>query len=709
MSGKYTKSVCRHLMTTCIASLPAAFISHAATAQEAEVKLDPILVIGQQQTYFEDTNTTALKGISADNDTPFVVSSTNATLMNDIRAKNMEDIFGYTVGVNQAALTADGFVIRGFDIDLNNIKVDGMSGLTTRFGSPSVANIERVEVLKGPASVLYGNMETGGMVNMVTKKPEEEFSGRITTAFETFASDVSGFGEDNGISTTLDMTGPVPGRDDLFYRLILTGNGTQSFRGDVVNEEYYAYGDLLWNISDMARVTLGVEIGAQTGDADAGLVAVNNDINQVASIDTVYQNKGDFDNDEGIALTASYQQDLENGQFNLKWRSVFHTDERKLYENNRVYDSSSTLRRRLRHQKNTRDWHGVDAYLTHELATGSVKHDVTVGMAGEYRLTDFDRVNWGGYASPHVNVFNPVTGGTATAAQGNRRETEYYSLGFYAQDKVALTDAFTVVGSVRHNRSWIDYKCLRGSCNADNSANTSDTLGSFGAVYNLNDNWAVFGSIAQSFDPYTAERVDANGKPLDAEKSLQYEGGVRYQLGGDVNISASAYHITKENVAESLGGGKYELVGEVESKGIELDVQWQPTANWQFKAGYAYNESEATQGANKGMTPAHAPQNTAFLFTRYNLPQEVWGGELGFTMGVTYRDEVKTNISQASSVTLPDYVLADAGIHFKKDQWNASLGVSNLFDKKYYHSGSKDTRVSPGDPRKISFSLSRDF
>ena len=708
MSGKYTKLTRRQLMATCMVSLPAAFISHTAQAQETEVELDSVIVVGKQYTYFEDTNTTVLKVDADDSDTPFVVSSTNETFMKDIRAQNMEDVFSYTVGVNRASNGADGFVVRGFDIDLNNIKVDGMSGLTTRFGSPSLANIEKVEVLKGPASVLYGNMETGGMVNMVTKKPEETFSASITTTFETFASDHSDVGEDNGLATTLNVTGPVQGRDDLFYRFILTGNGTESFRGDVVNEEYYAYGDLLWQIDNTSQLSLGLEIGKQIGDADAGLVALNNDINQIASLDTIYQNIGDYDNDEGQTLTIGYQKDLANGQFNINWRSAFHKDVRKLYENNRVNDEPSSLRRRLRHQQNTRDWHGVDAYVTHKTATGSINHDLTVGLAGEYRLTDFDRVIWGGFDGT-VDVLNPVLGGTATAKEGNRRETEYRSIGVYVQDKVELTDALTVVASARHNSTEIDYSCLRGSCNDDNSTNTSDLVGSLGAVYALNDSWTAFASVAQSFDPYTAERVDVNGKALDAEESLQIEGGVRYQLGGDMNISLSSYKIVKDNVSESLGGGKYETIGEVESKGAELDIQWLPTLNWQIKAGYAYNKSQATEGSDKGLTPAHAPENTLFLFTRYNHPQEVWGGELGFTLGMTYRDKVKTSISESSNVTLPDYTVTDIGVHFEKNDWNASLGVSNLFDEDYFYAGRRDTNLYAGDPRKISMTLGYAF
>lgn len=698
---------CR-LVKLCILGLPAMLINPLAIAQQSEQEQDAMIIIGKQQTYFSNTNTTALKSASSDAEVPYVVSSTNDTFMKDVRARNLEDIFNYTVGVNRASNAADGFVIRGFDIDLNNIKVNGMSGLTTRFGSPSTANIDSVEVLKGPASVLYGNMESGGMVNMTTKKPETSFEASLTTGLESFASGVSGIGNDKGFYTTLDVTGPLADRDDLFYRVILTGSDINSFRGDVANEEYYAYADLLWEINEVSRLSLGFEGGKQNGSADNGLVALNNDINQIASVDTLYQNSGDFDNDKGQAVSVNYQHDLQNGQLNFNWRSTFHEDERRLYENNRVNDTPETLRRRLRHQQNTRDWHGFDIYATQQLQTGKVKHDFTFGLAGEYRLTDFDRVTWGGFDAG-VSVLNPVTGGSATPAQGNRRETQYSSYGLYVQDKMALTDALTLVGSVRQNETKIDYKCLRGSCNDSNTTKTSDTVGSLGAVYMFNDNWSVFGSLAQSFDPYTAERVDVNDNPLQAEKSQQLEAGVSYRAGDNLNISLSTYKTIKDNVSESLGGGRYETVGEIESKGVELDVQWLPADNWQIKAGYAYNDSAASEGENKGLTPAHVPQNSAFLFTRYNLSREVMGGELGFTLGVNYRDSVSTSITPSSSVTLPSYVLTDAGAHFSSGDWDASLTVSNLFDERYFYSGRRDTNLYVGDPRKITLSFTQHF
>lgn len=337
------------LMLGGIAILPVVAGGAAVHAQEGTAHLGTLTLHGKQDTYFEQSNVTALKSDVEDSATPFVVTTANGDLIEDVQASHIKDVFDYTVGVNQSGYSADSFVIRGFDIDLNNIKVDGMSGLTTRFGSPSTANIERVEVLKGAASVLYGNMETGGMVNLVTKQPEQEFSATLTTEVETFVSDVSGFGDDNGVTTTLDVTGALAGREDLSYRLIATGSTVDSFRKGINHKEAYLYASVLWDIDDVSQLTLGLEAGKQTGDADYGLAALNNDINRIASIDTVYQNKDDFDNDTGYALTAQYQRDLASGgALHLNWRSNWHEDARELFENRKVNDAAGTLARRYR-------------------------------------------------------------------------------------------------------------------------------------------------------------------------------------------------------------------------------------------------------------------------------------------------------------------------------------------------------------------------
>lgn len=700
------------------ASLATLSVSYAQQTTEtqattSEEQLQTVEVVGKQDSYFEDTNTTALKGDFLDIETPYQVSSINRTLIEDLRGQRAEDALIYTTGVSRSGYLANSFVIRGNALDLQNIKTNGMSGLNSRWASPATANIEKIEVIKGPASVLYGNMETGGMINIETKLPQSEFAGSFQLSAQTYSTDVSGFGDDNGITGTLDVTGPVAGRDDLFYRFILTGENFDSFRNGINNENYSVYPSLLWEMDGSNSLLISMEATKENGTPDHGLAAVNNDINQIASIDTVYQ-EGGFDNEEGIALNADYSHHFDDGEYRFKWRSVWHNDERELYESSGVVDSTESLKRRHRHNYNDRDWHSFDTYLSKGFTTGSIEHDATFGLAGEYRMTDYDRRIYRANVSPNISIYNPVYGGTVTDVAGNRRETEYYSLGLYGQDKIALTDDLTLVGSGRVNYTKIDFTCLRdassGGCvREENTAETTDFVGSLGAVYSLTDSLSVYGNVAQSFEPYTAERTDINGDPLDAEKSIQFETGVKYSTGDNLNASLSVYQINKDNVSQSLGSGNYELIGEVESKGVELDVQWLPTENWQIKAGYAYNDSYATEGSNDGLRTPFAPRNTAYLFTRYNLPQRVWGGEVGFSLGAHFRDEIKTDISPSKSVTLPSYTALDLGAYYEVNDWKWALNIENATDKTYFYGGSDDYRIYVGDPRKVTLTVTKKF
>ncbi len=689
-------------------------------AQDQAIELETVVLQALEENYAEISNTTALKSSSDNNKVPYSVTSTNQALINDTNSDNLEDLVGYSTGLSSTGYDVDGFSIRGFDLDFNNVKTDGMSGVTTRFGSPSLANIERVEVLKGPASVLYGSMETGGMINLVTKTPEKEFSGSFTTTVQSYATDVSEFGEDVGATGTLDITGSLAGLDDVYYRLIMTAESIESFRDGVSNDEYYIYPSILWEIDDTSSLTLSLEAGAQNGDADYGLFAAQQDIDTVAPIDTVYQDEDDYDydNDEGYAFNLDYEKKLDNGEYHFKWRSVLQKNERYLFENNRVNDvdldagediADTTLRRRLRHQYNELEWHSFDTYLEKDYAIGSVNHAVTFGISGEYRLTDYDRVIYGGFADEDVSIYDPDTDGTAEELEGNHRLTEYYSAAIYAQDNMTINDRLNIVASARINQTHIDFTCVSGTCVDDNSTDVFDTTASLGAVYSVSDNLSFFANIAQSYDPYTAERIDENGDALDSETSLQYEAGFKYGIQQDLNLTVSAYQINKDNVAQSLGGGVYETIGKVESKGAEVDLQWTPSENWQIKAGYAYNETVATEGENAGLTLAHAPENSAYLFTRYDLPKPVLGGTLGFSFGASYRDEVKTDISFDDSVTLPGYTVADIGMYFEQKDWSASLNIGNIFDKTYYYAGSDNERIYPGDPRSVAFTVTRNF
>lgn len=207
-------------------------------ANETQV-LDDILVVGGQKSYFEEYSSTSMKGDFSDKETPYSSSVTNKTLIKDIQALRIEDTYGYTTGVTKSGQMADSIVIRGFDVGLQNVQVNGMPGLISRFGSPSTANVEKIEVVKGPASVLYGNMETGGFVNIQTKKPQAENKITVESSYQTYLSNNSSMGEDNGFTATFDATGTL--KDGLYYRFIAVGETIDSYRDNVEYDNFYVY------------------------------------------------------------------------------------------------------------------------------------------------------------------------------------------------------------------------------------------------------------------------------------------------------------------------------------------------------------------------------------------------------------------------------------------------------------------------------------
>ncbi|XOB60879.1 TonB-dependent siderophore receptor [Campylobacterota bacterium DY0563] len=682
------------------------------TISNAAQELEDVTVVGAQDSYFEEYSSTSMKGEYSDKETPYSSSSTNKTLIDDIQALRVEDTYGYTTGVSKSGQIADGIVIRGFDIGLQNIQVNGLPGLVSRFGSPSTANVEKIEIVKGPASVLYGNMDAGGFVNIQTKKPQAENKITIETSYQTYMSNSSKLGNDNGFTATIDATGTI--RDGLYYRFIAVGENIDSYRDNVNNENFYIYPSLLWDINDNTSLLMALEYGKEEGSADDGLFVANHDISTAADITTVYQEDGDFDNDEGSAINLNLEHYFKNDStLNVAWRSVFHNDERKLYENRRVNQAlaveDTTLTRRNRHQYNERDWHSFDANLNFKAKTASIQHNITTGVSASYRDTDYDRIAFGGNVSPDLNIYNPISGGTASSSQGNRRKTEYTSGAVYLQDKMDITDRLVFVTSTRVDRTKVEYMCLRGSCADDNTKTSTDFVGSLGAVYSINPLVSIYGSVGQSYDPSTAERVDESGNGLDSETSKQMEIGAKFSINEKLNTTVSLYKIIKENVAESSGVGYYVLTGEVESKGIETDIQWLPTQNWQIKAGYAYNDAEYVAGSSLGSKPENAPRNTAFIFSRYNLPTKVYNGVLGISSGITYKDEVYTSSSASSRVELPSFTRVDLGLHYDEKDWSLSLNIENLADKKYYEYGKNDLKIYSGEPRKVTINFKKSF
>ncbi|WP_339747603.1 TonB-dependent receptor [uncultured Maricaulis sp.] len=695
---------------------PAAIYAQDTTETPSD-PIDLIVVTGHQTPYIRLSETATKTGQDLF-DTPLSVSILNQAFLEDLRSETLSDAYPYTLGLSQSGTNANSFSLRGLPSDLQNVQVDGLPGLASRFGSPTTANIERVEVLKGPASVLYGLMEPGGLINIVTRRPQAERADTLNLTLQSYASDSSSFGTNNGATATWDSTGPLTTDERWLYRLIVSAEHIDSFRDGVGYDNLYIFPSLSWQMTPDALVTVGLEYANEEGDADDGLVAVNNDITLTAPINVRYQEDGDFDNDEGLVAFARLDYDLSADlRIRVNYRSVFHEDERKIFENNRVNDApdplDATLRRRDRHQLNGRQYHFVDANLAWNFDTGPVGHSLLVGLNGGFEQSDFERIRFGSAITPDISVFAPQHGiGTPSAiTAGSDRVTDLWNYGVYLQDMIEISEPVSVMIGARYDRQDVDFtEQVSGFSDTQSS---ESFLPQGGIVYRATDRLSLYASYSQSFNPNSIERRAADGSTFESERGTQREIGVKASLWDErVNFTFAGFEIEKTNILERDLNGDWALIGALESRGVEAELQALPVRNWQFRLGYAYVDSivsESPRTALIGARNAFAPVHDAFAWTRYNYPQSVMGGTVGVSLGVNYESERVTNASASSQVALPAYTRFDTAVYFETDRYRLALNIENLTDETYFTGGTNDTRLYPGDPRLMTLSLRTEF
>jgi iron complex outermembrane receptor protein len=679
---------------------------------------DIITVVGKQESYLNSSVSSATKGLSDPFDVPLTVNIINDVFLRDLRALTLADAYGYTTGLSQSGTNANSFTLRGLPASLQSVQVNGLPGLASRFGSPTTANVERVEVLKGPASVLYGQLEPGGLVNITTKKPQVTRALNFDLSMQTYDTDVSSAGDDNGVTATIDATGALTTDERWLYRFIASTEMIDSFRDDVDFENYYIFPTLTYLMSDTSELTFGLELLKENGKADDGLVAINNDVKQTASINTRYQEKNDQDNDQAsvffATLTSELQQDLD---LTVNWRSVWHEDSRILFENNRVNDgddiNQATLRRRDRNQLNKREYHFFDANLKSEINFAGLEHNILLGVNAGFEKRDFERIRFGAVVSPNINILQPVLneGIPEVIKSGTDRVTDLWNYGAYLQDVIHLNDQWIVMAGLRYDKQDVDF--IEQNSQSLNDQQSDAVVPMAGVVFKASSTFSVYASYGESFDPNNVERSDEEEQSFDPERGEQFELGLKAFLFEDkANISVAYFDITKDNIVERNVVGDYELLGELDSNGVEVEFLAQPIDNWQIKAGYAYVDSIVSASPSDttvGNSVAFAPENDFYLWTRYNLNQTVGGWLTGFSLGINHESIRFTSANATSRVELPSYTKVDTGIYFEQDNYAIAFNIENLFDQRYFDGGTNDTKLYPGEPRKISLTLSSRF
>jgi iron complex outermembrane recepter protein len=682
-------------------------------AQTTEPELE-INVIGGLRESYRKPNVSSVTGTNTPIiETPFSVQVIPQAIIRDRQSKDVKDAIGNVSGVNYngdvQSRSGGTFSIRGFS-GVATLR-DGFRQFGIGEGQTQpvseIANLERVEVLKGPASILYGAIEPGGLINLVSKKP-------LSAPF--YEVEVQG-GSRNLISPRFDVSGPLSADGKVLYRV----NGLYQSIDSVRNltqpdQKSFIAPTIAWKVGDKTDLSISAEYIDSNRPADFGLPAVGTSVANVPR-DRIIGEPSDRVTNQ--SLNIGYMLDHQFSD-NWKLRNVFRYASNQ-YDFNVValplgFDrTTNTVNRFFANQEAQTKDYTLQTNLTGEFATGDVKHKLLVGadyVRREGRL--FSRLG----DPTTLDLFSPVYG----AVKPNKADlpgfggssTSGNSFGFFVQDQVDVIKNLKLLAGVRYDALSQNITNIPGTRTqpGETSLTASALTPRLGLLYQFNDRLSAYGSYSQSFTPNSG--TTSSGAALDPQRGKGYEFGVKSEfLDGKLFATLAYFDIAKQNVPVTDPANPLFsiLSGEQRSRGVEFDIAGEPAPGLKLVASYAYTDAKVAADTNPtlvGKKLFGVPEHAASFWATYELQQGELKG-LGFGAGLNFKGDRQGDLE--NTFRLGSYLTADAAIFYKKDDWRFALNFKNLGDVKYVESsfGLPASANNFGDPFTVIASVGVQF
>ena len=723
--------------------------------------LQEVEVIGRKESSYKNTNSfIGTKTASALKEVPQSVGYVTKELILDQGATTVNEVVKNISGVNQNSSYND-FSIRGFRATGNRNSgnlLNGMRAQTSLWKQSSLANIERVEVIKGPASALFGNAAPGGVINRVTKKPLFENKNSITV----------GVGSWNTLKTYGDFTGPLNPKKTLLYRLNLGYEKTDSFRDLQGSESIIAAPSFSYIPNEKTHINVDFVYQNFNGKIDRGQsvpadgnvystpisrsLSAANDFLKENTLNTTIALTHKFSDHislNAIYLNSSYSEDmLEHTQANLYYKQIGNGANAFRYADpNKVM---MTANQRKRYFANN----SFNTYFNFNFNTGILKHKLLVGYdyfiseqkAGSSSIsaqgylskdktkvvntyTTTANVLAGSVQTPTTNVpvfdlYDPIAGNAYKDIskyiwkQNTLNRYEEYSHGVYVQEQIDISIVKLLIGL---RQEWFT-ETLNKETTKEISRQTSAFIPRVGLVVEASENINLYSTWVKGFQPQGANiqsDPDRYGGPFDYMKSELYEVGLKTEwFNKRLSATLAVFKITQENSLEQspkAGKADWRVPVDEESNGFELDVAGQILPNFSVVANYAYTDARIVklkeEGAIKDLNVQRpsTPRHAANLWTKYIFENGSLKG-LGAGIGVSYASERLGQVGRrATAASYPDYTLLNAVLYYKVKDVQLQLNVNNVLNRTYWISGYDNLRNFPGAPRNINASVTYRF
>ncbi|WP_254873165.1 MULTISPECIES: TonB-dependent siderophore receptor [Oxalobacteraceae] len=616
---------------------------------------------------------------------PQSISIITADEIGDRKAESLDEALRYTAGVtpNLKPWAVDEFSkLRGFPLGTAGIFLDGLLTSGRAYAAPiEPYGLERLEVLRGPASVLYGQTPPGGMVNAVSKRPTAEAIREIGVEYGTY----------DRKQIKADIGGMFNGDPEWTYRVTMLARESATRLAFDKDNRFFIAPAITWKPNAATKLTLMANY-----QKDDQAYSWPNQLQNPGALGQVDPkvNIGGLDNrwkrdnrmvgyefEHRFNDTWSVQQNFRYSEFDRDETNVFPMV---------LQPDGRTLTRRFSPRES--HWKGLllDTRVQGRLKSGAIEHNVLVGVDYAKSRTTNEYI----YDTPNIqsiDLFNPVYTGQQTITRASNPEIQRIpssQTGLYIQDQMKF-DRWVVTGGLRHDKAETTGNRIfpaSGTSVIAYDQSASATTGRLGAVYLFDSGWAPYISYASSFSPEIGN--DVYGNVLKPSTGKQFEAGVKYQpVGQRVSYTASVFNLVRRNVSTPAPQDRREVVqtGEVTSRGLELETRAELNRNISLIAQYTYLDTEVTKSNDKdlGLRQQGAPKHSASIWGKYNF--NLGSSVKAYSaLGIRYLGKARSDADDNNlNISNQSFALMDAALGFDQGQWRFSINVNNLLDKQF--------------------------